>query len=556
VMQDRYDYAFLRNDARPAAVIVYEGFANDDMDAAFRRDFNGEFRGPDNAGKAMFVEAKPVGDQGVANAIDVKTLGLTQKDARFIERYDAKLRAICVAFGVPLTVLGDASGRTFANASEEFRVFWAQTMVPLMAEVADAINLKLAPLFGDNVCWFDISKVEALKRKVDPITAQVGAPSMVQAQLMTINEARQDYGLPPVDDGDRMMTAAEILALKQAATPQETPRAAAIPDTREQTADASDVPAVPRPAPAAVRAGDAEQRWSERRAKAVIASTAQVNALEHTWARTFTRLFARQAKETLARLEGKRGRQALREQRAPEPDQVFNRSHWQQVTESEAEGLVEAVFAAGAGRVAGDFGIEFDIEDAYVREFVRDRANKLAGQVTDTTYAQITDALAQGVQAGETIPEIAQRVRHVFDIATEVRSETIARTEVISAYNGSATTVAAQLPSAVVGGQEWIAVEDARTRPRHAAADGEIVPIGQPFISTGEAMAYPGDPNGSAENIVNCRCTVAFLTPDEMDARCRFVETRAALAVLAMVRHGDVVDELALRRALREARAA
>jgi phage portal protein BeeE len=207
-MQDRYDNAFLRNDSRPAAVIVYEGFETESEDQAFKRQFAGQFQGPDNAGKALFAEADR-GEHGVASALHIETLGISQKDARSVERYDAKLRAICVAFGVPLTVLGDASGRTFANASEEFRVFWAQTMLNLVAEMADAINPNSPP--GQNAVWFDPSHVEALKQKRDPVTAP--APNvLVASQLMTINEARRLRPCP-VADADRFMTAEEINAL-------------------------------------------------------------------------------------------------------------------------------------------------------------------------------------------------------------------------------------------------------------------------------------------------------------------------------------------------------
>jgi SPP1 gp7 family putative phage head morphogenesis protein len=555
VMQDRYDHAFLRNDSRPAAVIIYEGFETDTEDQAFKRQFLGEFSGPDNAGKAMFAEADR-GTSGVAAALHIETLGISQRDARSVERYAEKLRGICVAFGVPLTVLGDASGRTFANASEEFRVFWAQTMSNLVAEMQHALNLKLAPLFGDNVCWFDLSKVEALKPKTDPVTAPVTAPVMVQAQLMTINEARADYQLAPVPDGDRFMTAEEITALHapvpNARTVGDTSQAPPVAPARPVTAESARPQRSPSADTAAVPPPD-ERRI--RRTRAVAQVNVHVGTFEHTWTRTFRALFARQAAEVLQRLKGKRGRQATRETRA-EPDGIFRKAHWKAVTAEEVEALLEPVFAAGAGRIAGDFGISFDIETPYVTEFIKNRANQLAGQVTDTTYDQITTALSEGVAAGETIDDIAERVAHVFDIADTVRAETIARTEVISAYNGSSATVAAQLPSDVVGGQEWITTEDARTRPEHAAADGEIVPVGQPFMATGEPMMYPGDPAGSPGNVINCRCTVAFLSPAEMDERSMRVEKRAALALLEMIRPGSLLDEPAFRRALREVRTA
>jgi SPP1 gp7 family putative phage head morphogenesis protein len=163
--------------------------------------------------------------------------------------------------------------------------------------------------------------------------------------------------------------------------------------------------------------------------------------------------------------------------------------------------------------------LAFDLQAPYATDFIQARANQLAGQVTDTTYAAIRQALADGALEGESIPELADRVQHVFDVATDSRATTIARTETISAYNGSASAVAASYGQDVVGGQEWISTVDGRTRPEHAGADGQVVPIGQAFDVGGESMAYPGDPNGSSANVVNCRCTVAFLTPDEMGER-------------------------------------
>lgn len=545
VMQDRYDYAFLANDSRPAAIVVYEGFETQAEDEAFKRQFGSQFRGPENAGKAAFVEADRDGSGSITGAIDVKTLGLSQKDSRSIERYSAKLRAICVAFGVPLTRLGDSSERTFSNAGEETHSYWTG-LIPRVLDVADAVNIRLAPLFGDNVGWFDLSRVEALKPQ-KRYTIQEGV-ELYKVGAITGDELRDIAGEEPLGLG----------LLVTFAPPAEVP-AIVQPEGDEQ-------PALPAPAPApaplkvAASAPAVEERHAalerhgiERRARTVALSTVQVDALEQTWARTFRKLFARQAAEVIQRVESKRGRQATRA--GAEPDGVFRRVHWQDVTRQEAEGLIEAVFAAGAGRVAGEFGVSFDLEAQYVREFVKARANQLAGQVTDTTYNQITDALAEGVGKGETISEIADRVRAVFNNADTSRATTIARTEVISAYNASGATVAGQLGADVVGGQQWITTEDARTRPEHAAADGEIVNIGEPFVGTGEPLAYPGDPAGSPGNIVNCRCVVAFLTPDEMDARSMRVETRAALGLLGLVRPGEF-DELAFRRALREVRAA
>ena len=98
------------------------------------------------------------------------------------------------------------------------------------------------------------------------------------------------------------------------------------------------------------------------------------------------------------------------------------------------------------------------------------------------------------------------------------------------------------------------------TWPGHADADGQTVPIGQAFDVDGEQLVYPGDPGGSPENTVQCRCTVGFLTPDEMADRAGVSEhTRVpievARALVTITAGGDTFDELGVRRALQEAAA-
>jgi SPP1 gp7 family putative phage head morphogenesis protein len=225
---------------------------------------------------------------------------------------------------------------------------------------------------------------------------------------------------------------------------------------------------------------------------------------------------------------------------------------WAAETETLAADLLEQATGAGLDRINAAFDVAFDVTSPFVSDFLSARSNQLAGGVTQTTYDQIVAAMAEGVSAGEGIPEIAERVRHVFSVASSARATVIARTEVISAYNGGQVLAAAQLPEDVVAGQEWIATRDARTRESHLEADGQVVRIGAPFSVGGDSLAYPGDPGGRAGNTIQCRCTVAFLTPDEMpqDRSARPVDVRAARALLELVPAGSPFDEARFRRAL------
>ena len=59
--------------------------------------------------------------------------------------------------------------------------------------------------------------------------------------------------------------------------------------------------------------------------------------------------------------------------------------------------------------------------------------------------------------------------------------------------------------------KEWTAARDERTRQAHADADGDIVGMDESFNVGGEMMRFAGDPNGSAGNIINCRCGISHI---------------------------------------------
>jgi hypothetical protein len=481
---------------------------------------------------------------------------------------------IAIALGTPWSKL-DASGRIYDNAEVEDRDWWENTILPDMIDLVDDINTQLAPRLGNDVAWFDLSGVRALKRKVIPVTQTVGAPALLQARIMTINEARLDYGLDEIEGGDRFLTDDEITLFTGRQNDQATRDALVLHATRmghggeQDPAPAADPPELPAPTldPPAVEDRAADPEVIEARRALVWRSTdAVVTGIESRWVRALRRLFTRQADATIARLTGKRGRQALgyttegtpdttRDAAADQidPGAIFEIAFWTTATAEVTADLYEQAASAGMERVALNFAVSFDLEAPWVREMIEARANQLAGQVTQTTYDSIVAELVEGVANGESIDDLATRVRTVFAVADEVRAVRIARTEVISAYNGAAVRSVQELPRDVVIAQEWIATRDGRTRDTHASADGQVVLIGQPFSLGSRAAQHPGDPSLPASETVNCRCTVAFLTPEDyetLDRAPRRIEVRSAHALLGMVPFGDDFDELGLRRVL------
>jgi SPP1 gp7 family putative phage head morphogenesis protein len=140
---------------------------------------------------------------------------------------------------------------------------------------------------------------------------------------------------------------------------------------------------------------------------------------------------------------------------------------------------------------------------------IEDRENKISG-AGEKIHADLRKELGEAIAQGETMDEIKARIRKTFNDMSENRVEMIARTETTRAWNKGSLEAARQNPN--VGQKQWVAANDARTRPEHSAAHGQTVDKDEDFEVGGESCEGPGDPNLSAEQSINCRCTVRYVT--------------------------------------------
>jgi len=538
VMQDRYDYAFLRNDARPAAVVVHEQFARESEREAFKRAFRAEFRGPNNAGKTMFVEASGdtgTGTGGVAGALDIKVLGLNHRDAEFIQRYSQKISDICVALGTPLSILGDSTKRTYDSANVEHRNWWESTLQPLCADLADDVNLQLVPRLNQSeVGWFDFSKVKALQSDSRVLALGAVLPLMVgPGKPISTAEFRNELGLvgERPDDPQEAKLAAAAPAEGPDMTTGADGRPLGTPVGAKPTAGNAPSPTpghVSPPSGKSALGRELETRASTRtrevRTAEWRAADATVAGLEPVFSDVMRHVFEKQATSVLARLGGRRGKRANTGASITAAD-VFDKEFWNQETAASIRSAYGAAYAAASNAVDGALGVKIAAADSTkfvigvknpeAQKFITRRANQLAGQVNDTTYEAIQGAIVEGTVAGESIPLIADRIQAVFADASDTRAEMIARTEVNSAYNGATELLGQALPDTIANGKEWLATIDERTREDHLSADGQQVSLDDVFTVGDSDLKYPGDPEGDAGETINCRCKLVLLTPDD-----------------------------------------
>ena len=164
-----------------------------------------------------------------------------------------------------------------------------------------------------------------------------------------------------------------------------------------------------------------------------------------------------------------------------------------------------------SNRVAG-LDVDFSLMQPTFRDWIDEHGLEKAKEINGTTQELLAKSLGDGIVAGESILDLQKRLDDQFDGLRDYRSERIARTESAGSMNFGST---ATYKSAGVARKEWLSVQDDRTRDAHLEADGQVVGIDEDFEVDGESLQYPGDPNGSGENVINCRCSILPVFEDD-----------------------------------------
>ena len=127
------------------------------------------------------------------------------------------------------------------------------------------------------------------------------------------------------------------------------------------------------------------------------------------------------------------------------------------------------------------------------------------GYNVDFLKTNVRMEISRGIAQSLSYQEIARNIKNTTNVDYN-KTLRIAKTEghriqCESAYN---VQVRAKQKGATIV-KQWDSTLDSRTRESHQKLDGEIVNVNEKFSN---GLMYPGDPNGSASEVVNCRCAL------------------------------------------------
>ena len=443
--------------------------------------------------------------------VGVQELSSSPKDADFLGLLQQCMEDICRVLGVPALLVGDLEhGDTYRNKEHAERAFWANTMRSEAHLIAEQLNLQLVPMFDepDLLLAFDLDGVSALREDENAIVERMrklgslGEPLNAMLakwfpDLLPADGTGWPWGDEPWLPGTLVQPSAKDMADDGPADDEpdgdtdDDPEADAddMPDDEPDELDDEDGP-LPFGSPRHQEIIDA---FHNRAARGV-----------QQWRAPLREYFDAQEQQVLAALRASR----MMHRRGVD-DNPFDRQEAALALRLVGQPLITESFQeAGLDALAAIGGeLDFDLNDPAASAWLRQRSQRFARRVTDTTWNRLRDTLGAGMDGGESIDELSERVTTIYSDARGRRARMIARTEVVAASNAGALEGASQ--SGVMDTKTWVSALDERVRPSHARAHGQTVGLKKYFRVGGARGPAPGQ-MGSGREDIQCRCTITF----------------------------------------------
>lgn len=506
-----FNEKFFDNNAEPGGILSTEDPLTMDQADELQRKWEDRHKGQ---GKESRVAV-------LSNGLKYTPLAMTHQEMQFLEQQKWNSDEIHTAFGVNRAILGMVDGLTYANAREARKIFWENNIIPKLVKWANTVNIHFKVQ-----CRFELANIDVLTVGLQD---KINAASGLQRLGYTLNQAskRVNLGMPDVDWGDvppyalysvdENVAAAVLLASIK--DPVIAGRAARLLSLGRAPAKQVLELSGPTIVTSSTRENNDNQRHRETNAvyiKEVLDKT------EHRFQNMFAQYINALFVEQLKRIDSAKGvsHKGLRHlvsrsvvKDIEDPDSVLiDLEVWQKKLVTKARPLYTDVVGDSLS-VAADLtgGAALGVNNPRIVEFMREKEIKVA-DVTDRVRDNIRAAIVEGLQNDESVADIKARLQALKDFTKDpVRTLRVARTETAQAASGARFI---QFDADGAKKKGWSSSGDDHVRDDHLAFEAlgdvefEFDYITEASDDSDGELQYPGDINGPASQVINCRCSL------------------------------------------------
>lgn len=524
----KWNLAFFRNAARPDVILYNQGDASlrPEESKRLQAEWEERHQGSDRAWKPAVL----------SGGMKVEKLTEGHAEMDFVQQRTFGRDEILAMFKVPKTVIGIADDVNRANADAAIYVYNLFTILPVMRRMVATLNAFLVPMF-DESGRYEYTFVSPITEDREQLLDEY---QMAVNVWLTVNEIRARENLPLIEGGDE-------LYIPSLDTPVD----------ESESEDDSEEPAPKKAAKKAVKklklkhgrntfaswkAREAKaKKWVQKSAPSVdersLAAAAVDEFIKNTFAgnkikdirldgekkksyiegwvkkmqntgamkKQMRAFFDDQHKEVIANLKDElKGFKPAEFHLKGVKDMLFDMGDANKTAIQIAMPQLKAWIASAGADAAVIAGGTFSAGTQFIKNWTLNRAQYFADTVNQTTEADLTSTLTEGLANKESINELSARVAAVYGKAQDYRTDMIARTEVSAASNFAAGQAYQQ---AGVDRQQWVVVD-----PQDEDCvenDGDIEDIDGGTFPSGDS-APPVHPN--------CQCTTIPVFNDDADS--------------------------------------
>lgn len=499
-----FNRRYFLNGARIGGFLESESAYTPEQMDYLRKSFEAIYKGVDNAYK---VAALPKGTKYTAG-------GENQKDMDFVNLQTMMRDKILSGFRVPRTALGITDDVNRANAEATNYIFALRTIKPKMQLIVSYLNEFLVPRYGDNLYLDFVSPVpEDVLTKLEERKA-----ALALKPYMSVNEVREELGLPAIENGDDVMTDFASVPLgapkaekmskpqikrriikKQAQKEISKDIAKSVVETLKELKDAITPPEPKKKLFSEMTDDEYEAVW-----KVFITRIAPYEKAQMEAVRKFNSKQKDEVIENLPKIA-----------KAINEDDLFDYEKSVGALIDLSEPIQMSLFEKEGEAAMAAIGVGKFALTPEVRKALQKSLELMSKSYNDTTLNLLKEKLEQGLSAGLGLDELKNIVSDIYEFSDINRAEMVARSETFRVAN-SATHEAWQ-QSKVVKTIKWFTATDERVCPFCAEMHGRIVGIEENFFEKGDELAVG---EGEAQQTMTLDYSDTPYPPLHPDCRC------------------------------------
>jgi HK97 family phage portal protein len=461
--------------------------------------------------------------QGMENARTPWVLGagaqwtqmsLSPVEMDFLNSRKFNREEICSIFQVPPPIVGIMDTATYNNIETARKIFWQDTIIPLLEDIKDSFNLALTPEFGTGIeLSYDVSNVQALQISNQEKITNAKSLFSMGVPFNMINQ-KLELGFDEIEGGDLGYLPSGLMPSNVLAMPPE--------DNPPQTDDNPPTNEEEDPKKGFIPELTKDQKTNAYKGinlKSEIQKdyySRRIDRIRNSWvlnlSRKSSRLFEAEGAIVAEAYKNGNWQKAL-EKNKKKWETFLVKSYTsilEQVGGEHFENLVKSSkkyhTKADEEEIPED---AFNPYDEVLQAYIIELAGTKVTMVSDWTRQVIGAIILDAKENNWTMDETAKAIKSEFQDFSRYRAYRIARTETQNAVGFSQFEAGKQaqdfLGTTLIG--EWWTALDSRVRDSHADLHGTRAKLGEPF---GNGLHYAGEytnTKGGANNI-NCRCVI------------------------------------------------